>query len=188
MDNAMNGPLVFLVVVTILAYISGYHMDRSAFRRLGQACFFVGLGLVAFTGYFAWREHKTVSELARIVEPIPRITDVTYVPSPVELQAVARALAAAPGRTFTGNTQEERRATARKIENIHNRYWLFRTELRSEEVMNFYREPEHRQGWNVKTQTGSWIMLEGTVGSLTIFAADDLPSRGTRVIYIYDDT
>ena len=180
----MTGLLVFLVAVTALAYLAGYHMDRTILRRLGRVCFFVGLGLVAFTGYFAWREHRTVSELAQVVDPVPRITHVTYVPNPAELQAVARALAATPGRTFTGNTQEERRATARRMETLHARYWLLKTELSAEEVMSFYADSRHRRGWNIRTQKGSWITMEGAAGSLTIFAAQDW--TGTRVIYIYN--
>ena len=181
----MIGLLVFLIIVTVLAFFAGFRMDRTIFRCLGQASFFVGLGLVAFTGYFVWREHRTIGELAQLVDPVPKIIDVTYAPNPIELQAVARALAAVPGRTITGNTQEDRRATARRIETLHTRYWLLKTELQAEEVMSFYGQPQHRQGWNVKTQEGSWITLEGTAGSLTIFATEDWPRSGTRVIYIY---
>jgi uncharacterized membrane protein YfcA len=184
--SSMTGVLLFLVAATALALFGILHSRPSLFRRWAQGSFVAGLGLIAFTSYFAWREHQTVSELARLVDPIPEITEVTYVPTPAELQAVAGALAATPGTTRTGDTQADRRETARRIGTVQSRYWLLKTSLGPQDVVEFYAAPEHRSGWDIASQDESWIIMNGAAGRLIIFTTTDWPRPGTQVLYMYD--
>lgn len=182
----MTGLLLFVIAATAVAFIACFVVSNRLFRYWTQGSFLAGLGLVALVGYFTWREHRTVSEPARLIDPVPGIIDVTYAPTPAELQALAGAMAAIPGDTWTGNTQAQRRDLARRLENLHARYRLLKTALAPEEVISFYAEPAHRRGWNVGTRNGSWIIMKGDAGSLVVFVATDWPRPGTRVLYIHE--
>lgn len=133
----------------------------------------LGIGLV---GYFGVREKQAVSELARIIDPVPEITDVLYLPTGGELQAISNALStisreSGQGPDFSDMTQ---------------RYWKLETKLSREEVMSFYELESHRRGWSVVTQDRKYLQLRRERERLIVFLPDDW-SPETSVWYIFDE-
>lgn len=142
------GLFILAVALAALSFWAGFVAPSHPWQYKSQAGFVVFVGLVLFTGYFAWREHQTVSELSKLIDPVPEITDVTYMPSPQEVQAIARGAATVPGegRAGLGTTPEQRREFAKSIERLEERFWKLETRLAPDRVVEFYRNPEHRNG------------------------------------------
>ncbi len=182
------GLFVLTVLLAAVSFWAGFLAPKHPWQYKSQAGFVVFVGLAIFTGYFAWREHHTVSELARVIDPVPAITDVTYMPSPAEVQAIAGAAAAVPGDgpAGLGTTQEQRREFAASVQGLEERFWKLETTLAPDGVADFYRDPGHRNGWRLTVDEPPWLSFERGGESLTIFVQDDRTSARTKVWYIYD--
>lgn len=181
--------LFFLVLIlAAVAFWAGFRAAPHPWQYKSQAGFVVLLGLAGFTGYFAWREHRTVAELSRLIDPVPEITDVMHVPTPAEIQAISRAAAAVPGegRGGLGTTPDQRREFAASVEGLRARYWKLETSLSLEQVADFYRYPHRRNGWNLTVDEPPWLAFQRTPESLTVFIQADRTSPRTKVWYIYD--
>lgn len=181
---------LFLLVVLLagMAFWAGFLAPKHAWQYKSQAAFVVFVGLALFTGYFTWREHRAVKELASIIDPVPEITDVMYVPTPGEIQAIGRAVAAVPGegRGGLGTTPDQRQAFAESLDGLEGRYWKLETKLTPDRVAEFYRDARHRNGWNLTVDEPPWLAFQRTPESLTVFIQADRTSPRTKVWYIYD--
>ena len=124
-----------------------------------------------------------IGELAELIDPIPDITDVTYVPTSAEVAAVSQFLAVVPGRGHAGTTQEERRNLAERVSERHTEYWLINTTLRSDSVFSFYRDAAARRGWEIKSENPPWLYLARGSETLSLFVSDDAQRSGTRILY-----
>ena len=182
------GLFILIVGLAAVSFWAGFLARPHAWQYKSQAGFVVFVGLAVFTGYFAWREHRTVKELARLIDPVPEITDVLYVPTPTEVQAIARTVAAVPGegRHGLGSTPEQRRHLAEDVETLQRRYWKLETKLDSDQVAEFYRNVRHRNGWDLTIDDAPWLGFERHPEALTILVQDDWKSPHTTVWYIYD--
>lgn len=182
------GLFVLTVVLAAVSFWAGFVAPKHPWQYKSQAGFVVFVGLAIFTGYFAWREHQTVSELALLIDPVPGITDVTYMPNPAEVQAIARAVAVVPGEgpAGLGSTPERRSEFAESVRGLEERFWKLETTLAPQAVADFYRKPEHRSGWSLTTDEPPWLRFEREGQSLTIFVQDAWKSARTKVWYIYD--
>jgi hypothetical protein len=176
---------LLLAVLATIAFWAGFRAPPHHWQYLSQAAFFGFLALVLFTGYFTWREYRSVSELTRLIEPVPEITGGTYVPTPGEVQTIARGLATVPGRGRFGTTQEQRRELAEDTEQFDDRYWSLETPIAAEDVVEFYRDSQNARDWTLVTDEPPFLMLERPGETLTIFVQEDWKSANTKVWYIY---
>ncbi len=181
------GLFIVVVILAAVSFWAGFRAAPHPWQYKSQAGFVVFVGLAVFTGYFGWREHRTVGELARLIDPVPEITDVMYVPTPAEIQAIARAVAVVPGRGAygLGSTPEQRRHLAEEVKALEQRYWTLETKLSPDQIAEFYRDPRHLNGWSLTIDELPWLGFERQPESLTIFVADDWKSPHTEVWYIY---
>ena len=145
----------------------------------------ITLGLASFAGYFAWREFRTIADLAELIDPVPEITDVRYVPSTAEVAALSQMLATVPGSGHLGTTQDEREQLAERAGERRTDYWLMLTTLSSDSVLAFYRELAPRRGWTVETDTPPWLTLLQDRGRLVLFVSDEFPRPGSKVLYAF---
>lgn len=178
--------MTFTLIILGFAAISfwvGFVHPPHALQYKSQAAFLVFVLLAGFVGYFAWRESRTVAELAELIDPVPEITDVTYVPTSAESEAIARFMASVPYDRRIGYTQDERRGLAERAAERTTDYWLIRTALSTDSVLAFYREAASRSGWTTETDEPPWLLLSRADESLVIFASDDFPRPGTKVLY-----
>lgn len=171
-----------IILLAGLAFWAGFKARPHPLQYQSQAGFLVFTGLAIFTGYFAWREHRSVAELARFLEPLPGVRETTYIPTPGEFSAVARFLAAVPGETRLGTSQEERRKLSDASSDYHTRYWLLETDLMPDSVAVFYRSTATSSGWTVAYSQDRWLKLERQDTSLLIWSTESFPLPGTDVI------
>jgi len=174
---------ILLLVLTAVFFWAGYRAPPHALQFRSRAGFFICMALAGFAVYFAWREVRTIGELTEIIEPVPNITDVTYVPTSAEVAAVAQFLAAVPSRGSLGTTQEERRDLAERASERRIEYWIIQTALGSDAVFAFYKDATSRKGWTIETDDPPWLFLARGSETLVLFVTDDFPRPGTRILY-----
>jgi len=174
---------ILLLVLAAIFFSAGYLAPSHPLQYRSRAGFFVCLALAGFVAYFAWREVRTLGELTELIDPVPGITDVTYIPTSTEAEAVSQFMAAVPGRGRLGTTREERRSLAEQVSERRTEYWLVNTTLRSDAVFTFYRDAASRKGWRVETDNPPWLYLIRGSGTLVLFVADDVPRPGSRILY-----
>lgn len=174
---------LLLLGLAALSFWAGFVHPPHALQYKSQAGFFVFLLLAGFVGYFAWRESRTVGELAELIDPVPEIIEVTYVPTSAETEAIARFLASVPFDRRLGSTQDERRGLAARAAERETRYWLIKTALAPDSVLAFYRKAASRRSWTTETDEPPWLLLSRAGEALVIFASDDFPRPGTKVVY-----
>lgn len=170
------GLLAFLTIVAGLCVYVGFFLHRPLFansRRRARTGFVITLLMIGVAGYFGFREKRSMAELARLIDPVPDVTDVTYIPTGPELAAVSAALSSfADGRArpadFTGMTR---------------RFWKLETTLLPAEVMAFYGVEANRGAWSVVAQDEQVLQLRRGPEGMTVFLVDDW-DPGTSVWYI----
>ena len=174
---------ILLLVLTAVFFWAGYRAPPHALQFRSRAGFFICMTLAGFAVYFAWREVRTIGELTEIIDPVPSMTDVTYVPTSAEVAAVAQFLAAVPGRGALGTTQEERRDLAEQVSERRIEYWIIKTDLESDSVFAFYKDTAPRRGWTIETNDPPWLFFARGSETLVLFVTDDFPRPGTRILY-----
>lgn len=180
---------LFLVVLAGVFFWAGFLARPHSWQHRSRVGFVAMLALALFTGYFAWREARTIRALAELIDPVPEITDVTSVPAGAEVAAISQFLAAVPGGRFR-TTQEERRdfaerarENAEEVEQHRSNHWLLKTALSLDSVFAYYREAAPRRGWTVETDDAPWIFLSRGAERLVLFVTEDLPRPGTEILY-----
>ena len=175
---------ILMLAMSALFFWAGYVAPppRPHQYRLRGACY-IFLALACFSGYFALREARTLTELARLIEPVPEITDVTYIPSSAEVAVISGFTASVPPgrRMHTGS--EERRRHSDTADNRSTGYWLVRTALEPEEVLAFYRDDANRRGWLIGKDTPPWLHMMRESTSLVLYLTADGAGPGTWVLY-----
>lgn len=162
---------------------AGFLRPPFVFRHRARVGFFACLVLAGVSGYFALRAKRTVGELAEFIDPVPEITDITYVPTAAETQTLSRFLAAVPGTTRFGSTPSERRDLAERMEERRTDYWILKTALPADSVFSFYRDVAPRRGWRIRTDDPPWMLLDRGDDNLVLFVTDDFPRPGIKVLY-----
>ena len=175
--------VILLLVLAAIFFWAGYRASRHPLQYRSRAGFFICLVLAGFAGYFAWQEARTIDELAELIDPVPSITDVTYIPTTAEVAAVSQFIAAVPGRGRAGTTQEERRNLAERVSERGTEYWLINTTLQPDSVFSFYRDTAARRGWTIKSDNPPWLYLARGSETLSLYVTDDSPQSGTRILY-----
>ena len=104
----------FILLLSAAFFWAGFGAAPHPLQYQSRAGFLVTLGLSGFVGYFAWREFRTIADLAELIDPVPEITDVSYIPTSAEVVAVSQALSAVPGTGQLGTTQQERQQLAER--------------------------------------------------------------------------
>jgi hypothetical protein len=180
---------LFLLVLAGVFFWAGFRAPRHSWQYRSRGGFVAMLVLAGFTGYFAWREARTIRALAQLIDPVPEITDVTYVPTAAEVAGISQFLATVPGGRFR-TTQEERRdfaerarETAEQAEQHRSDYWLMKTALSPDSVFAFYREAAPRRGWTVETDDAPWLFLSRGAERFVLFVTDDFPRPETKILY-----
>ena len=175
----------FILVLSAASYWAGFRAAPHPLRHQSRAGVVVFLCLAGFAGYFAWREFRMITDLAELIDPVPEITDVRYVPSTAEVAALSQVLATVPGTARLGTTQEERQQLAERAGERRTDYWLLVTALSSDSVLAFYRQVAPRRGWTVETDTPPWLTLSRDRGRLVLFVSDEFPRPGSKVLYAF---
>ncbi len=173
----------FILLLSAAFFWAGFRAAPHPLQYQSRAGFVVTLGLAGFAGYFAWREFRTIADLTELIDPVPEIIDVSYLPTSAEVAAVSQALAAVPGTGRLGTTQAERQQLAERAGERQTDYWLVVTALSSDSVLAFYRELAPRRGWTVDTDTPPWLTLSQNTGRLVLFVSDEFPRPGSKVLY-----
>ena len=169
---------------TALFFYFGFLRPPELHPHRLRTGFAVMLLLTSVSGYFAWREWRSLQELTALIDPIPEISDVVYVATLGEIQAIANMAAAVPGGSRFGATQAERQSFAARLPDDPPRYWIpSSTTLTPDEVATFYRDASHRRGWTIETDAPPWIILSRGPEQLMLFARKDWTE--TDVLYIY---
>ena len=132
------------------------------------------IGLIAVSGYFGWRETRTVGELTQLIEPVPDIADVTYVPTAAEMLVVQAAV--------SPESADERPPGN---EPATQRFWLLKTKLSVREAFAFCKAAARRAGWTVEPQDEGMLMLRRGEERMLIVVAQDWPLPETKVSYVY---
>lgn len=179
----MSVVIFLLLVFAAIFFWAGYRAPRHPIQYRSRAGVFICLALASFVGYFTWQEARTIGELAKLIDPVPDITDVTYVPSSADVAAVSQLIAAVPGRGRAGTTQEERRNLAERLSEHRSEYWLIHTTLKSDLVFSFYQDADTRRGWAIESDNPPWLYLARGSETLTLYVTDDSPQPGARILY-----
>lgn len=174
---------VILLVLAAAFFWAGYRAPRHPLQYRSRAGFFICLALAGLVGYFAWRELRTIGELAELIDPVPEIIDVTYVPTTVEAATVSKFMAGVPGRGRAGTTQGERRKLAGRLSERRSEYWLINTKLASASVFAFYQDAASRNGWTIETFNPPWLYLARGTEKLVLYVTETSSRSGARVLY-----
>ncbi|HET6361084.1 MAG TPA: hypothetical protein VFH11_03405 [Gemmatimonadota bacterium] len=126
------------------------------------------------SGYFGWRETRTVGELTQLIEPVPDIADVTYVPTAAEMLVVQAAV--------SPESADERPPGN---EPATQRFWLLKTKLSVPEAFAFCKAAARRAGWTVEPQDEGMLILRRGEERMLIVVAQDWPLPETKVSYVY---
>ena len=180
--NDMILSLVFVLLAAAFFW-AGFLCRRHPLQHHSQAGFAMMLVLAGVAGYFAWREARTIGELAQRIDPVPEITDVTYIPSAAEMGGMARVLATIPGSGRFGSTQAQRRDFAERVEQRKTDYWLIKTALSPEDVFAFYRVSAPHRGWTIETDEPPTLLLARDAEHLALFVTDGFPGSGAEILY-----
>lgn len=179
----MSVVILLLLVLAALFFWAGYRAPRHPLQYRSRAGFFVCLALAGLVGYFAWQEARTLGELAKLIVPVPGITDVMYVPASAEVAAVSKFIAAVPGQGRAGTTREDWRNLAERVSERRGEYWLINSTLQYDPVFSFYRDAAARKGWTIESDNPPWLYMSRGSEILTLFVMDDSPPPGTRILY-----
>ena len=172
-----------ILLLSAAFFWAGFKAPKHPLQYQSQAGFVVALALAGFTGYFAWRESRTVAELAEFLDPVPGITDVSYVPTSDEVATLSQALA--PPRSserpgaIPGGPDQPTDETGQQ----HTDYWLLKTSLPPDSVLVFYRRSAPQRGWTVDRDTPPWLFLSQDSLRMVLFVGDESPRAGSRVLY-----
>lgn len=169
----------------VLNVYLGFVRPSQVFRRYPQTGAIVFFLLTIFSAYFGWREFRAVDELAALIDPVPEVVAVLYVPTPGEMQSIAIAMAAVPGTTRSGNTQAERRQLAKNVESLRARHWRLDTAMSPDSVISFYREQRHRRDWQIASDSPPFLTLKRGMESLMIYTSHDRLRSIKEVWYMY---
>jgi len=164
----------------------GFVRPPRVLRHYAQTGAIVFFFLALFSAYFGWRELRSVDELAALIEPVPEVVGVLYVPTPGEMQAMAKAMAAVPGTSRAGTTQAERQQLAKRVEDVQTRYWRLDTTLSPDSVISFYRKQEHRRDWEIGSDSPPFLTLNRGSETLMIYTGHDRLRSVTEVWYTHN--
>jgi hypothetical protein len=152
------------------------------YAQTGAIVFFL---LALFSTYFGRREFRAVDELTALIEPVPEVVGVLYVPTGGEIQVIARATERIPGSSRAGTTHAERQRFADNAEGIRTRYWRLDTTLSSELIMGFYRDQGNRLEWEIGADSEPFLTLKRGSETLIIYTRHDRLRAITEVWYLH---
>jgi hypothetical protein len=163
----------------------GFVRPTRVLRHYAQTGAIVFFLLALFSAYFGWREFRAVDELAALIQPVPEVVGVLYVPTAGEIRVMARAMERIPGSSRAGTTQAERQRFADNTEGIRTRYWRLDTTLSSESVMAFYRDQRNRPKWEISTDSEPSLTLKSGSETLIIYTRHDRLRSVTEVWFLH---
>ena len=175
--------VLFLLVLCGILFHAGWRAPPHPLRHRSRAAFVVAVALTLFAGYFAWREHRSLQELAALIEPVPDVEDVMYIPTGEELGAIATVLAAMPRGRYRGPASEDPAADARELRQMESRYWRIDTGMTVQEVLAFYETPGRLGAWQIAERDDPMLLLHRGEESMMIWVQDGWGVR--KVWYIY---
>jgi len=173
----------FLVVLSVVSYWAGFRAPAHPLQYESKFGFVALLGLALFSGYFAWREMSAIAELAKFIDPVPSITDVSYVPTSAEVLAISKFIAAVPVTGPLSASGADRQQLVKDAQNRRVEYWVLSTRLSRDSVVAFYREAAPRRGWSLETDASPWLSFSRDLDQLTLFVSDQSPRPGSKVLY-----
>lgn len=175
----------WLVLLTLslaaLSYWAGFKAAPHPAQYLSKSGFFVFLALALFSSYFAYREHSTISELGQIIEPVPGITEVTYIPTQPELSAITTI------GTYATPPQQKDSVPKHDYssQNHQPRYWMVTTSLPMNAVIDFYRDTASKTGWEIKQAALPWMRFARKNERLSIFISANNYGGGSTILYTF---
>lgn len=175
--------LALQVLVAGISLYSGFlyrHHVKQSHRHTWRAVFLAMLFMISLSGYFGVREKRTAGELAGLIDVVPEVTDVSYVPTVAEQQAVDGILTA-----LLVEYQQAARLAVPPDTAAEPRYWLLTTALDPAAAEAFYERDENRRGWQIDAQDRGVFLLSRGDERLIVFIRDAWPRPGTLVIYVH---
>lgn len=172
-----------LLAFSILFFWAGFRAPPHALQHQSKAGFFLFSALVVFSSYFGFREATALSDLRAVIDPVPNVTDVSYVPSRAEASGISDFIAALPAEGRMGTAEESRRRLAEASKDRNTDYWIIKTTLSPDAVVGFYRDAGLRRGWALESESSPFLFLARGSSRLAIFVSDQSPGAGSRVLY-----
>jgi hypothetical protein len=160
-------------------YWAGFKAKPHPGQYKSQAGFFIFIFLALFSSYFALRELSTIDDLAGIIDLVPNITDVSYIPSKSEVATISSSVSAAiPPHKNEKHQQLDDSLSQRKTD-----YWLVKSTLSANTVIEFYQHNAQNKGWILEKETLPWMMFSRGMDKLSIYISDDNAGTGSKVLY-----
>lgn len=173
----------WLVLLTLslaaISYWAGFKAAPHPAQYLSKSGFFVFLALSLFSSYFAYREHSTISELEQIIEPVPGITEVTYIPGDKERAAVTTIAQLA---TPPYKKNDSPRPVSPQPD-YQSRYWMVTTSLPINSVIDFYRDRASKTGWKIEQVSQPWMRFTRNNEQLSIYISANNYGGGSTILY-----
>ena len=170
--------LVFLAFAA-MSYWAGFKAKPHPAQYKSQAGFFVFIFLALFSSYFALRELSTIDELAEIIDLVPNITDVSYIPSKSEVATISSIVSAAT----PPHKNEKHQQLDDSLRQRQTDYWLAKSTLPANSVVEFYQHNAQNKGWILEKETLPWMMFSRGMDKLSIYISDDNPGTGSKILY-----
>jgi len=167
------------VVLAAISYWAGFRAKPHPLQYKSQAGFFIFILLAIFAGYFTVREFSAIDELSVIIDPVPGITEVIYIPSNSEASAVTSLLS-------TVTPPHNKDAQLQLEELIHERqseYWSVTTSLPASSVLKFYRDNARKKGWTINNDRLPWLIFSRGPEKLSIYISGTDSGIGSRLLY-----
>jgi hypothetical protein len=176
---------LFLVLTVVLLALRRASWRPRFYYWPSVAVFAV---LAVFTGYFAWRDHDSVRQLKALVD-LPPYDRSVYVPRAAEIRTIARSLPAnvPPNFPVTRQQNEQVRNELMSAKDLGT-FWILETSSSPDSILYFYKNENHRKGWEITEQSRIHFVFRRQSSTLAIFFLDDFPRPGTTIVYILHET
>ena len=162
-----------------MSYWAGFKTKPHPLQHQSQAGFFIFIFLAIFSGYFALSEFSAIDKLAEIIEPVPYISDVSYIPTKSEASTVSSIVSTAiPPHAKDAHRQLDDSLRQRKTD-----YWLVKSTLSTNTIIEFYQHNAQNKGWILEKETLPWMMFSRGMDKLSIYISDDNPGTGSKILY-----
>lgn len=141
--------IIFLILMVALSFWAGFISKPHAGQYKSKAGFVIFIALMIFTSFYTYKENKTIDELYTLIEPLPETTEVNFIP------------------------------TVPNKDNKNVRYWSVITNLKVNEVVDFYTK--NHSSWSLKKKDFPWMIYTSGTKELSLFISSN--KKGSKVLY-----
>ena len=167
------------LALAAISYWAGFKAEPHPVQYHSQVGFFIFVLMAVFASYFATRNFSAIGELSAIIDPVPEITEVSYIPTKSEASAISNML----GTTTPPHNKDSQLQLNKLIHERRTEYWSVTTPLPASSILKFYRDNAHKKGWTVKNESLPWLMFTRGPEKLSIYISDNDSGIGSKLLY-----